>query len=112
MGLTEKILRLEGFEKVFSARAFTVLAFRVGTSWTKKDLEKVVAYLDKFEYFSMFRLVCTHLSNAAVFGPGPSGQKAAHIRCTKAKTEQTVKLALSLTMVLVEQTMGQLLICL
>lgn len=65
---------LEGFEKVFSARAFTVVAFRVGTSWTKKDLEKVVAYLDKFEYFSMFRLVCdrtdSQLGAFSYHGPG------------------------------------------
>lgn len=62
------ILRLEeGFARVVSARAFTVLAFRVGKSWTKMDLERVVAYLDKYEYFSMFRLVCSHLSVGTVF---------------------------------------------
>lgn len=31
------------------------------------DLERVVAYLDKYEYFSMFRLVCSHLSVGTVF---------------------------------------------
>lgn len=66
----------EGFARVVSARAFTVLAFRVGKSWTKMDLERVVAYLDKYEYFSMFRLVCKDSSQAGSFSyHGPGGVK-------------------------------------
>jgi len=63
----------KGFNNIFTAREVSVLAFRVDEMWTKAELQAVVEWLDKFEYFSMFRLVCGGSSQAETFsyhGPG------------------------------------------
>ncbi|CAK9076275.1 unnamed protein product [Durusdinium trenchii] len=67
---------LKGFSKSISARAFTVIAFQVNQRWTRAELQQVVAYLDKFEYFSMFPLVCKDSSQVGTFDYyGPGGEK-------------------------------------
>jgi len=63
----------KGFSNFFTARQASVFAFRVDELWTKADLKAVVEWLDKFEYFSMFKLVCSGSSQAGSFsyyGPG------------------------------------------
>ncbi|CAJ1334576.1 unnamed protein product [Effrenium voratum] len=63
----------QGFSRVILSRALTALSLRIDKSWTKKDLQTIVEYLDKFEYFSMFRMVCRESSQVGTFayyGPG------------------------------------------
>jgi len=62
-----------GFAKIMMSREVSVLAFRVDEMWTKEDLRAVVHWLDDFEYFSLFKLVCAGSSQAGKFeyyGPG------------------------------------------
>lgn len=66
----------KGFAEIFAAREVSILAFRVNALWSKLELRSAVEWLEKFEYLSLFRLVCSNSSQAEVFsyhGPGGAG---------------------------------------
>lgn len=69
-----EVLR-DSFANIIQKRQVSVLAFRIDALWTKDELKQVVAWLDTFDYFSLFQLVCSASSQRHAFsyiGP-PTG---------------------------------------
>lgn len=65
-----------GLSKILTEREVSILSFRVDELWTKAELISVVTLLDKHEYFSMFKMVCSGSSQVGSFsyvGPGGAG---------------------------------------
>lgn len=66
----------KGFADIIAKREVSVISFRLDELWTKEDLKAVVEWLDKFEYFALFQLLCSDSSQVGSFeylGPGRVG---------------------------------------
>jgi len=69
-------LMQKSFEEVFTERAVSIFAFRIDAFWTKQELKNIVEWMDRFEYFSVIKLLCTGSSQVGSFrygGPSDSG---------------------------------------
>eukprot|EP00928_Gymnodinium_smaydae_P030604 TRINITY_DN22711_c0_g1_i1.p1 TRINITY_DN22711_c0_g1~~TRINITY_DN22711_c0_g1_i1.p1 ORF type:complete len:661 (-),score=133.11 TRINITY_DN22711_c0_g1_i1:126-1964(-) len=64
-----------GFSELLARREVSILSIRIDEHWTKATLKAAVEWLDRYEYFSMFVLLCSASSQRGTFayrGPGAS----------------------------------------